>query len=343
VLFCRPYEFNQRTTFTMPRLRPAVLIPFLALLALLCMAAALLMGSVEFDFGEIIAALLGKGEPLTRTVILELRLPRALAAFTTGGLLALAGCLMQVLLRNPLADPYILGISSGAAVCALAVMALGLGGIWLDAGAFGGATAVTLLVFALAHGPGGWTPTRLLLTGVVIASGLTALMSLILALSPEGQLRGMMFWLMGDLSMAKSGGRNIPVLVLGVAMGMIFARHLNVLSRGELPAEALGLSVKSARIGIYLGSSLITALAVTTAGSIGFIGLVVPHLVRLVAGPDHRVVIPGSVLLGGALLTFADLLARTLVAPIQLPVGALTALIGVPLFLLLLGRQRQIV
>ena len=123
---------------------------------------------------------------------------------------------------------------------------------------------------------------------------------------------------------------------------MIFARHLNVLSRGELPAEALGLSVKPARIGIYLGSSLITALAVTTAGSIGFIGLVVPHLVRLVAGPDHRIVIPASVLLGGALLTFADVLARTVVAPVQLPVGALTALIGVPLFLMLLGRQRHI-
>jgi iron complex transport system permease protein len=298
---------------------------------------------VDFDVGQVVAVFLGGGEPMARTVILDLRLPRALAAFTTGGLLALAGSFMQVLLRNPLADPYILGISSGAAVCALGVMALGLGGMWLDAGAFCGATAVTLLVFALAHGPGGWTPTRLLLTGVVVASGLTALMSLILALSPEGQLRGMMFWLMGDLSMADSGGKNLPVLVLGVALGMIFARHLNVLSRGELPAEALGLSVQPARIGIYLGSSLITALAVTTAGSIGFIGLVVPHLVRLVAGPDHRIVIPASVLLGGALLTFADLLARTLVAPVQLPVGALTALIGVPLFLLLLGRQRQVV
>ena len=306
------------------------------------MAAALLLGSVEFGAGDVISALLGGGDVMTRTVVLDLRLPRAIAAFTTGGMLALAGSFMQVLLRNPLADPYILGISSGAAVCALGVMALGLGGIWVDAGAFAGATAVTLLVFALSHGPGGWTPTRLLLTGVVIASGLTALMSLILALSPDGQLRGMMFWLMGDLSLAESGLRNLPVLALGVALGMIFARHLNVLSRGELPAEALGLSVKPARIGIYLASSLITALAVTTAGSIGFIGLVVPHLVRLVAGPDHRIVIPASVLLGGALLTFADLLARTVVAPIQLPVGALTALIGVPLFLVLLGRQRHI-
>jgi iron complex transport system permease protein len=325
------------------RLRPLILIPLLVLLSAVCLAAALLKGSAQISVEQVISVLTGAGDPMARTILLDLRLPRALAAFTTGGLLALAGSYMQVLLRNPLADPYILGISSGAAVCALGVMALGLGGIWLEAGAFCGATGVTLLVFALAHGPGGWTPTRLLLTGVVVASGMTALMSLILALSPEGQLRGMMFWLMGDLSMAESGMKNLPVLILGVALGMIFARHLNVLSRGELPAEALGLSVQPARIGIYLGSSLITALAVTTAGSIGFIGLVVPHLVRLVAGPDHRIVIPASVLLGGALLTFADLLARTLVAPIQLPVGALTALIGVPLFLILLGRQRQVV
>lgn len=326
----------------MSRLRPLILFPLLGLLAIACLAGALLLGSVTLDMEQVSAALSGGGDPMTRTVVMELRLPRALAAFTTGGLLALAGCLMQVLLRNPLADPYILGISSGAAVCALAVMALGLGGLWLDAGAFAGATAVTLLVFALSHGPGGWTPTRLLLTGVVIASGLTALISLILALSPDGQLRGMMFWLMGDLSLAESGGRNLPVLLLALALALVFARHLNVLSRGELPAEALGLSVQPARIGIYLGSSLITALAVTTAGSIGFIGLVVPHLVRLVAGPDHRVVLPGAVLLGGALLTLADLLARTVVAPVQLPVGALTALIGVPLFLVLLGRQRHI-
>lgn len=326
----------------MPRLSPITLFALLCLLGSGAILSALLLGSVNVPPAEVWSALWNDTPSVARTVIVDLRLPRAVAAFTTGGMLALAGALMQVLLRNPLADPYILGISSGAAVFALGAMALGLGGIWLDASAFAGATLVTLLVFALAHGPGGWTPSRLLLTGVVIASGLTALMSLILALSPDGQLRGMMFWLMGDLSLARPGIRNLAVLSAAVGLGLAFARHLNVLARGELPAETLGLAVQPARIGIYLGSSLITALAVTTAGSIGFVGLVVPHLVRLLSGPDHRVVIPASVVLGGILLTIADLLARTVVAPVQLPVGALTALIGVPLFLALLGRQRHI-
>jgi len=314
----------------------------LCVLALTSLAAALLLGSVDVPAAQVLAALRGQGSATVQAVVMELRLPRAAAAFTTGGMLALAGAFMQVLLRNPLADPYILGISSGAAVCALGAMALGLGGIWLDASAFAGATLVTLLVFALAHGPGGWTPSRLLLTGVVIASGLTALMSLILALSPDGKLRGMMFWLMGDLSLVQSGTRNLWILAAAVVAGLAFSRHLNVLARGELPAQALGVPVQPARVAIYLGSSLVTALAVTTAGSIGFVGLVVPHLVRLLSGPDHRVLIPASVLLGGCLLTVADLMARTAVAPVQLPVGALTALIGVPLFLVLLGRQQHI-
>jgi iron complex transport system permease protein len=273
---------------------------------------------------------------------MDIRLPRALAAFTTGGMLALAGCLMQVLLRNPLADPYILGISGGAAVGALLALAAGAGGLWVDGSAFAGALGITLLVFIIARGRGGWTPIRLLLVGVVIASGMGALISLILALGPDSSLRGMLFWLMGDFSFARQWSGQMVVLVVALMISMSLARPLNLLTRGEKQATVLGVEVGPLRTVIYLLGSLLTAAAVTTAGSIGFVGLVIPHLVRLIAGSDHRIVLPASVLLGGSLLVVADTLARTVVAPRQLPVGALTALIGVPLFLVLLNSRRSL-
>ena len=303
--------------------------------------AALASGSVELSAAEVWKGLVGAEDGLPRTLVAELRLPRALSAFAVGGLLAVAGCLMQVLLRNPLADPYILGVSGGAAVCALIALMLGLGGLWVDGGAFAGALGATLLVFALAGGgPGSWTPVRLLLTGVVLAAGFAAAISLMLALGPDSSLRGMLFWLMGDLSFATRPGPRLLLLGVAVAAGILFARHLNVLTRGELQARILGVSVAPLRAGIYLASSLLTAVAVTTAGSIGFVGLVVPHLVRSLTGSDHRTLLPAAALAGGALLVVADTLARSLVAPRQLPVGALTAAVGVPLFLALMRRQR---
>lgn len=318
--------------------------PFYGTLLILLAGAfvlALGWGSVPLSPRLVFATLLGGGDELSRTVVLELRLPRALAAFATGGLLALAGALMQVLLRNPLADPYILGVSGGAAVFALAAIMLGLGGLWIGGGAFAGALLSTLLVFALAHGRGGWTPTRLLLTGVVIAAGWSAVISLMLALGPDSSLRSMLFWLMGDLSHAQVPWRALAVLALGITVALPFARALNILARGELQAGALGVAVRPLNVGIYVVASLLTASAVTLAGSIGFVGLVVPHMLRLVAGTDHRRLLPGAVLLGGALLIVADTVARSLLAPQQLPVGVVTALVGVPLFLYLLHRARQ--
>ena len=247
---------------------------------------------------------------------------------------------MQVLLRNPLAEPYILGSSGGAAVAALTAMSIGLGSLAVDASAFGGAMAATLLVFAIAQGTGSWTPTRLLLTGVVLAAGFSAATTLILAMSPDKNLRGMLFWLMGDLSFAFEAVRPLVLLALLVVAGTLGARHLNVLARGELQAAIVGLPVRQFRYLLFAAAALATALSVTTVGVIGFIGLVVPHLVRLVAGSDHRIVVPASALGGGALLVVADTLARTIMAPRQLPVGALTAAIGVPLFLVLMSRVR---
>ncbi len=321
--------------------RKFVLFAGLSGVAVAALIFALASGSADISFGESVAALFGNAPESSRLLVMDLRLPRALTAFSVGGLLAVAGVLMQVLLRNPLAEPYILGSSGGAAVAALLAMTFGLGSLIIDVAAFGGAMAATLLVFAIAHGTGSWAPARLLLTGVVLAAGFSAATTLLLALSPDQNLRGMLFWLMGDLSFAFEPWRVMWLLVALVVAGTLSARHLNVLSRGELQAAIVGMPVTGFRYILFAAASLATALSVTTVGVIGFIGLVVPHLIRIVAGSDHRVVVPASALAGGSLLVVADTLARTIMAPRQLPVGALTAAIGVPLFLVLMSRSRN--
>ncbi len=324
----------------MPAGRTGTLFAALIIIVLAAFLMAIAMGSADIGLGEALRALRGAAPEQVQSLVNDLRLPRALTAFAVGGLLAVAGVLMQVLLRNPLAEPYILGSSGGAAVAALVAMMFGMGSFIVDISAFGGAMAATLLVFAIAQGTGSWTPTRLLLTGVVLAAGFSAATTMLLAVSPDQNLRGMLFWLMGDLSFAFDPARCLVLLGLLVIGGTLSARHLNVLARGELQAAIVGLPVRSFRYLIFAAAALATALSVTTVGVIGFIGLVVPHLVRLVAGSDHRVVLPASALAGGALLVVADTLARTIVAPRQLPVGALTAAIGVPLFLVLMSRIR---
>jgi iron complex transport system permease protein len=322
--------------------RPTLLVwlPVLLLLTLLAFTLSLAIGSTSVSLHELWAVLTGGGDDLSRTVVLDLRLPRSINAFAVGGLLALAGTLMQVLLRNPLADPYILGVSGGAAVGALGAFLAGLATIWVDGGAFAGALLSTLLVFALAHGRGGWTPTRLLLTGIAVAAGWGALISLLLVLGSDASLHSMIFWLMGDFSYQSGGSLALIMLVVGLAICWPFARQLNVLARGETLAEALGIAVRPLSIAIYIVASLFTAIAVTEAGAIGFVGLVVPHMFRMLAGGDHRRLLPGAALLGGCLLMLADTLARTVAEPRQLPVGVVTAALGVPLFLYLLNRAR---
>jgi iron complex transport system permease protein len=323
------------------QVRPGALFPGLVILSLVAGLFALASGSADISTGEAWQTLFGNAPDYARSIILELRLPRALTAYGVGGLLAVAGVLMQVLLRNPLAEPYILGSSGGAAVAALLAMVLGYGATLVDLSAFAGAMVATLLVFSIAQGTGNWTPTRLLLTGVVLAAGFSAATTLLLALSPDQNLRGMLFWLVGDLSYSYSPARSLWLLALITIAGLIAARHLNVLARGDLQAAIVGLPVAGFRLIIFAVTALATAISVTTVGVIGFIGLVVPHLIRIIAGSDHRIVLPASALAGGILLVVADTLARTLLAPRQLPVGALTAMIGVPLFLILMSRSRR--
>ncbi|MBL8201224.1 MAG: iron ABC transporter permease [Chromatiales bacterium] len=328
---------------------PRRLLIILAALSVAALLFAVSSGSVTTGPGTLRDLLSGSADPLQTDIILRLRLPRALAAFGTGAALALAGALMQVLLRNPLADPYVLGTSGGAAVGALGAMLLGSASLVVDASAFAGALLSTLLVFALARAGGAWydgrgydggtAASRLLLTGIVIASGWSAAVSLLLATSPESSLRGLLFWLMGDFSFVERPGPILAVAGAGTVAGLLLARTLNVLGTGDWQAALLGVEVRRMRAAIYALAALLTSLAVTTAGVVGFVGLIVPHFVRLAGGSDHRIVIPGSALAGGTLLVLADTLARTLLAPRQLPVGAITAAVGVPAFLFLLRRS----
>ena len=256
----------------------------LLVLAPASLVLALAVGSVTLSVNELWLALQGAPDSVATTLVRELRLPRALSAFAVGGLLALAGALLQVLLRNPLADPYILGISGGAACGALLSLLAGLSASWVSGNAFIGALAAMTLVFGLARAGEVQTQTRLLLTGVVVASGFGALISLILATAPAARLPGMVFWLLGDLSYAAAPALGWATLGAGLLVSLSIARALNLLARGERVAAALGENPARLRGIIYLTASLLTAVAVTLAGAIGFVGLIVPHALRLLAG-----------------------------------------------------------
>lgn len=316
----------------------------LLLLSLLALAAAVLCGST--------GCLRPSASADQVAMLLSLRVPRALTAFAVGGALALSGALMQVLLRNPLADPYVLGLSGGSAAGALLAMLAALRLGWpvqavTAPGALLGAGLAMLLLFGLvrpslrhlAVSPL-LSSQRLLLTGVMLAAGFGALISLALSIAPDAQLRGMVFWLIGDLDDARLLPLMAPVLLLALLWSWRHAPSLNLLARGDAFAQLLGVPVMRLRVMLLCVAAACTAGAVAMAGTIGFVGLVVPHGLRLLVGNDQRLLLPACVLGGGAMLTLADLLARTVAAPVQLPVGVITALVGVPMFLWLLARSR---
>jgi iron complex transport system permease protein len=320
---------------------------------LLCAVASLLFsgmtGSIAVPLAEMPDALrqLAQGESSLAASLLELRAGRALTAFVTGGALALAGVMMQALLRNPLADPYVLGISAGASVGALLALLLMASAIVVDMAALAGAVGVSMLLYLLARRDlrSGLAleagTSMLLLTGVILSSACMALVTLMLSIAPEGRLRSMIFWMIGDLAGAPL--RLAPWVVLGAALlyALRSARAMNVVALHAEAAATLGIRVGSLRKGLFFVSGVLTASAVTSAGSVGFVGLIVPHACRFAFGPDHRVLIPAAVLAGGSFLVLCDTLARTVIAPQQLPVGAITAIIGAPVFLYQLHRLRR--
>jgi iron complex transport system permease protein len=311
----------------------------LAVLAAAVFCVSLLVGSSGTGLRGSLAALMGSGDEATRTVLLAVRLPRVLAAFGVGSLLALAGVLLQALFRNPLADPYVLGVSGGAAVGALLAMMAGAAALAVQSAAVGGALAAVVTVYLLARSGG--TP-RLLLTGVVLASACGALVSVLLALADTSRVRGMVFWLAGDLEWAVTPWASAAAAVLAVVAAVLIARPLNVLAAGELRSRSVGLALEAWRTVLFIGTAALTAIAVVSAGTVGFVGLITPHAVRLAfRTSDHRIVAPAAALSGGMLLALADLVARTVASPRQLPVGAIMALLGAPLFVAILrGRAR---
>ena len=309
----------------------------LASVAAAVLLASLVAGPADKGLQDVLLALSGGADPVARTVILDLRLPRALTAFGVGSALAVAGPLPQALFRNPLAAPHVLGVSGGAAIGALLAIVLGAGALGLQAAAATGAIGAIGVVWLLARGH---EATRLLLTGVVVASACGAVVALLLAVASSEQLRGMVFWLAGDLSNAHEPWPALLAAALACAFAVLSGRALNVLAAGELRARAVGLDTARWRNAVFVAAAVLTAVAVVSAGTIGFVGLVAPHLARLLLRTtDHRVLAPATALLGGSLVALADLLARTVAEPRQLPVGGIMALVGAPVFLLLLMRR----
>lgn len=296
------------------------------------------------------------GQPGTGTehqVFVHIRLPRLLLGALAGAGLGVAGALMQGLFRNPLADPGLIGVSSGAALAAAASIVLGplwwpalgfkLGSWMLAASAFGGGVLVTALIYALAQSSGGTRVGMMLLAGIGVNALAGAGLGLLSYLSNDEQLRNLQLWLMGSLGQARwASVWLVGALVAGgMAVAATLARPLNALALGEGQAQLLGVAVEGTKRRAVLVTALVVGAVTSATGVIGFIGLIAPHGVRLLAGPDHRVVLPGSALLGAALVLAADAVARTLVQPAELPLGVLTALIGVPLFLLMLRQFRS--
>lgn len=331
--------------------RSALVLGGLTLGLLLAMAAGVAFGAVPVSVADLLAALrdgiTGSARGISDAIILDVRLPRVVLAALVGASLAGAGVLYQALFRNPLADPYILGVSSGAGLGAtLALIFTGTAtalrfGL-VPAIAFVGATLTMLLVVRLASLHGRLDPASLLLAGVALSYTLAALQSFLLLFARE-QMAVVVFWLMGGLTAASwpyvfvLGG----MFAVGIALPLASRRELNLLLLGDERAGELGLNVERFRLLVLAAASLLTAGAVAVAGLIGFVGLMTPHMVRLVIGPDHKLLLPASLIAGGIVLVLADLIARTVLAPIEIPVGIITAILGGPFFVYLLVSRRR--
>jgi iron complex transport system permease protein len=317
------------------------------LTALLCVAVliGIRVGAVGLSVADILDALAGRADRATEAIVVGLRTPRVVLASLCGAALALSGSTCQALLRNPLADPYILGISSGAAVGAVGAIMLGVGNgpTWLlPTAAFGGSLLALVLVLRIATIAGEALDSRILiLAGVVVAAFANAIVLLFLTFADVESFRTAMFWMMGSLAGAtwtRAATLGVPLIVAAVVL-FGYARSLDALSIGDTTAAALGVSVERTKRACFVLAALLAAVSVAVSGVVGFVGLVTPHAIRLLWGSDHRFLLPASALLGASFLVFADLGARAIVPTSELPLGVVTAMIGVPVFVVLLRRR----
>ena len=323
----------------------------LALVLLLAIVSGVALGAVATAPRDVVAAILraigGRPEGLADTLIVSVRLPRVLLAAVVGASLAGAGAIYQALFRNPLADPYILGVSSGAGLGAMLALVATTGAAGLrygavPAAAFAGALLTMLVVTRLASWRGTLDTASLLLAGVALSYTLAALTSFVMVFARE-QMATVVFWMMGGLGSASWPylAMVAPMFAIGAVLALVSTRELNLMLLGDERAGHLGLSVRRFKVAALAVASLLTAAAVAVAGLIGFVGLMVPHMVRLVVGPDHRILLPASLLGGATVLVLADVLARTVIAPVEIPVGIVTALLGGPFFVWLLVRGER--
>lgn len=325
-------------------MRPLLRLSALALATALALLVSVRMGAVPLSLGEILLAVRGEGDPVNLAIVQGLRLPRSVQAGLVGAALGASGATFQALLRNPLAEPYILGVSGGAAVGAVAAIVLGLtGSAWvLPIAAFAGAILAIVAVLRIAASVGRALDTRvLLLAGVVVGAFFNAVILLALTLADAESFRSAIFWMMGSFSGATWRGSGVLALYLLPAMALLLAlaRSLNLMAIGEETAAYLGAPVERTKLLAFGTASLLAAAAVAVAGVIGFVGLIVPHVIRMLWGSDHRLLLPAAALLGAVFLMLADALARTVASPAELPVGVVTAFLGVPFFVWLLRRR----
>jgi iron complex transport system permease protein len=300
---------------------------------------SLSLGAVAMSPNQLWLALIGRGDELYQTILWDLRLPRTLAALLVGAALGMSGSLLQGMLKNGLASPFLLGISAGAGLAAVAMLSLGVLQTWIPLGAWMGGLLTTILVYFLAYRRDGISVERLILGGVAVSSLFGAIQSVLLLIAEDGQIQAALNWLIGSLngrgwSEVTISGSYISVALLA---GCLLARAVNLLNLGDELATGLGVSVWRSRILIGATATLLAAGAVSIGGLIGFVGLIVPHGIRLIVGTDYRAVLPLSAIGGALVLSFADLLSR--LGAVEIPVGAVTALLGSPLFIYLLYRR----
>lgn len=327
--------------------RWTIILAILVLALFVTIVACLSIGVISIPLNQVITVLLGGGSETERFVIINLRLPRIILAAIVGASLAIAGATMQGLFRNPMASPSVLGISSGAAFGASLAIVLGIswtsGAFAIPAMAFIFSFVTLFLVYAVSRNRSGYVPVEtLLLAGIAIGSLFSALVSAMQYFAGD-QLSGVVFWMMGGLDEATWDQVLISItpVILGASVIMVLSRDLNAMMVGEEQAGNLGINVNQVRLVLLLAASLVTAMAVSVSGVIGFVGLIIPHVVRILVGPDHRILLPASVISGALFLILTDTLARTIIAPAELPVGIITSLLGAPFFIYLLMSRKK--